>query len=351
VVGSGLGGLSAAALLAKYGESVTVCEAHSIAGGCAHGFDRRGKQGERYSFDSGPSLWLGCAAPSTNPLRQVLDAVGESPEWAQYDGWCNYTPEGTFYTKVGDMADWRATMARLGNGEETVAQWDRLLEWTAPLQRAVTSVPPLALRGDAGALLTATRYLGGMANPLIGLRASYRLCGGSARLRNPEFGYGLDTPNVCAGAQHGWRAKRVPPKVAATSSRHPVKSKQASESARKSKARPTSPTSPRIRRRRGSDACRCSRRPPHGPAPRACALLFRALPRGQGVASAPVDVPPEAAPARRPRAAPSRGGARANSSPSFQRPLGAPAPHRRCAHPSQPLAHLALDPGDPARAP
>ena len=173
VVGSGLGGLSAAALLAKYGESVTVCEAHSIAGGCAHGFDRRGKQGERYSFDSGPSLWLGCAAPSTNPLRQVLDAVGESPEWAQYDGWCNYTPEGTFYTKVGDMADWRATMARLGNGEETVAQWDRLLEWTAPLQRAVTSVPPLALRGDAGALLTATRYLGGMANPLIGLRASY----------------------------------------------------------------------------------------------------------------------------------------------------------------------------------
>ena len=97
---------------------------------------------------------------------------------------------------------------------------------------------------------------------------------------------------------------------------------------------------------------RCSRRrAPHGPAPRACALLFRALPRGQAVASASVDVPPEAAPARRPRAATSRGGARAHSSPSFQRPLGAPAPHGRCAHPSQPRAPFAHDPSGPAQAP
>jgi phytoene dehydrogenase-like protein len=175
VIGSGLGGLSAAGLLAKYGESVAVFEAHSLPGGCAHSFERRlpGGTGEAYTFDSGPSLWLGCAAPSTNPLRQVLDAVGESPEWTQYDGWWNYTPEGDFYVKVGDMEHFRETMARLGNGAETVAQWDRLLEWTAPLQRAVTAVPPLALRGDAGALVTAVRYLGGLADPRIGLRASY----------------------------------------------------------------------------------------------------------------------------------------------------------------------------------
>eukprot|EP00966_Prymnesium_polylepis_P016316 376146-Prymnesium_polylepis.2 len=38
VIGSGIGGLSAAALLAKYGYSVTVCESHDRVGGAAHGF-------------------------------------------------------------------------------------------------------------------------------------------------------------------------------------------------------------------------------------------------------------------------------------------------------------------------
>jgi len=56
VIGSGLGGLSAAALCARYGLSTLVCEAHYEAGGCAHSFERDG-----YTFDSGPSLWSGCA--------------------------------------------------------------------------------------------------------------------------------------------------------------------------------------------------------------------------------------------------------------------------------------------------
>ena len=33
VIGSGIGGLSAGALLARYGKSVLVCEAHTIPGG------------------------------------------------------------------------------------------------------------------------------------------------------------------------------------------------------------------------------------------------------------------------------------------------------------------------------
>ena len=167
VIGAGLGGLSAAALSARYGHSVLVCEAHSIAGGCAHSFERKG-----YVFDSGPSLWSGCAAPSTNPMRQVLDAVGESPEWLQYEKWCMYTPEGDFFATAGDMSEWRRTMARLGDGDATVAQWDRLIEYIEPLQRAVLAVPPLALRADLGAVLTAGPYMGAMADPRIGLKAS-----------------------------------------------------------------------------------------------------------------------------------------------------------------------------------
>ena len=41
IIGSGIGGLSAAALLARYGKRVLVLEAHEHPGGCAHGFDIR----------------------------------------------------------------------------------------------------------------------------------------------------------------------------------------------------------------------------------------------------------------------------------------------------------------------
>ena len=47
-------GLSCAALLAKYGMNVTVCESHTIPGGAAHAWERGG-----YHFESGPSLYSG----------------------------------------------------------------------------------------------------------------------------------------------------------------------------------------------------------------------------------------------------------------------------------------------------
>lgn len=66
VIGSGIGGLSAAALLAWYGKSVVVCESHYLPGGVAHSFERNG-----FKFDAGPSLWNGMSTKPYNPLREV----------------------------------------------------------------------------------------------------------------------------------------------------------------------------------------------------------------------------------------------------------------------------------------
>ena len=55
VVGSGIGGLTTAALLARAGRSVLVVERHDRVGGYAHSF-RRG----RYLFDSAVHLVGGC---------------------------------------------------------------------------------------------------------------------------------------------------------------------------------------------------------------------------------------------------------------------------------------------------
>eukprot|EP00268_Persea_americana_P049493 TRINITY_DN5309_c0_g1_i8.p1 TRINITY_DN5309_c0_g1~~TRINITY_DN5309_c0_g1_i8.p1 ORF type:complete len:154 (+),score=26.64 TRINITY_DN5309_c0_g1_i8:146-607(+) len=68
VIGSGIGGLCCAGLLARYQQDVLVLESHDLPGGAAHSFEIKG-----YKFDSGPSLFSGFQSrgPQANPLAQV----------------------------------------------------------------------------------------------------------------------------------------------------------------------------------------------------------------------------------------------------------------------------------------
>ncbi|CAN0261220.1 unnamed protein product [Pylaiella littoralis] len=152
VIGSGVGGLSAAAMLARHGDSVTVLESHYLPGGVAHAFDIKG-----YRFDAGPSLWAGMSEPGTNPLRQILDVLEEEVDWISYDGWGMHVPEGYFRFTTGPDA-FVEELRRLG-GEDDVRQWLELTEKMRPLLRAAAAIPPLALRGDYWAPVTLLPYL------------------------------------------------------------------------------------------------------------------------------------------------------------------------------------------------
>ncbi|MEQ8540641.1 MAG: NAD(P)/FAD-dependent oxidoreductase [Coleofasciculus sp. D1-CHI-01] len=152
VIGSGIGGLSCAALLARYGLDVTVCESHSIPGGAAHSFTRNG-----YTFDSGPSLYSGLSySPSPNPLRQVLDAIGEELPCLTYDTWGCCLPEGDFDTSVG-ASQFAEVLAQL-RGNQAVAEWRSLQQVMQPLGQAAIAIPPAAVRWDLGVVLTVGRF-------------------------------------------------------------------------------------------------------------------------------------------------------------------------------------------------
>lgn len=96
IIGAGIGGLCAGAILnTLYNKKVGIYESHYLPGGCAHAFpsttivDKDNKKEKlTFTFDSGPTIVLGCSTKPYNPLRQVLNAVGLSDEveWIPYQG-------------------------------------------------------------------------------------------------------------------------------------------------------------------------------------------------------------------------------------------------------------------------
>jgi all-trans-retinol 13,14-reductase len=80
VIGSGMGGLGLAALLARYGRKVLVLERHYVAGGMTHTFRRQG-----FEWDVGLQ-YLGKVHDPEAPLRRAFDFVtGGALHWAKLD--------------------------------------------------------------------------------------------------------------------------------------------------------------------------------------------------------------------------------------------------------------------------
>jgi carotene isomerase len=146
VVGSGIGGLVAASLLSRYGWRVLVCESHSIPGGAAHHFSRQG-----FHFDSGPSFYCGLGdRHSLNPVRQVLEALGETLQTIPYDPLGHYHFPDHTLPIYGNIDRYRGAIATIT--PKGAQQLKRLEDQLLSLYDALRGIPTLALRTDLAAL-------------------------------------------------------------------------------------------------------------------------------------------------------------------------------------------------------
>lgn len=175
VVGSGIGGLSCAAMLSLYGYSVAVFESHYAPGGCAHGFEVKAKSGAgSYKFDTGPSFFSGInpmvPAKLSNPLRTVLDCIGEEVECIQYGSFGLKFPEGDF-VHTTDFGRKGGVLEQV-SGEGALKEWNQMIKRMEPLAMAVDALPTAALRGDLGVAITSAPFLKNFAktNPFENLK-------------------------------------------------------------------------------------------------------------------------------------------------------------------------------------
>lgn len=166
VIGSGMGGLACGALSAKYGSKTMVLESHIKMGGSAHTFSRV-VDGEKYSFEVGPSIFEGLDKPSLNPLRILIDALDEKLDVETYDGLGYWIPTSNA-DATGPTRYWRfqlgdpeapggfyeALRLHAEDGERAIREWKALCRRLKTLGGSTTAVSLLNLRQDAGFLAT-----------------------------------------------------------------------------------------------------------------------------------------------------------------------------------------------------
>lgn len=169
IVGAGIGGLAAGAILnTLYNKKVGIYESHYLPGGCAHAFERLAKSSEkkdkplRFTFDSGPTIVLGCSEQPFNALRQVLDAVNQSVDWIRYDGWGmieHPKPDKNtirWKCELGPDAFQQGPLLEFG-GKDAVEEFEALREKTKDLTVGV-GIPAMAMRPGSSALVPLLKY-------------------------------------------------------------------------------------------------------------------------------------------------------------------------------------------------
>lgn len=118
VAGSGMGGMTSAALLAAEGLSVLVLEGSHVPGGCSSSYYRKG-----YIFESGATTLIGF--DRHQPLRMLEDQLGIKIPKIALDPSMTVYMNGTKIHRHRDRQKWIEEAAGIfGEPEEQAAFWD-----------------------------------------------------------------------------------------------------------------------------------------------------------------------------------------------------------------------------------
>lgn len=122
VIGSGMGGISTACLLAKQGKKVAILEANYLPGGCTSSYWRKG-----FVFEAGATTLVGLDAHQ--PLRYLLDELGiEIPARNLPIPMQVVLKDGTKFTRFQNLEQWIDEAEMVFGEEGQRAFWEYCFE-------------------------------------------------------------------------------------------------------------------------------------------------------------------------------------------------------------------------------